>query len=144
MNLVLKPRVSNSFAIASADTEGDWAAVGYVHLRTGTYCVERADVNCAVGQGVEVAIVKSLDDAIPALAAYFEKNPSQWKREGVSKYSRFTQFGKLWVAKDRLGEWWAYRDGTPFGPNGSSVTFPSRQMAQRTADAHACDWLAQF
>jgi hypothetical protein len=84
--------------------------------------------------------VKSLDDAIPALAAYFEKTPPQWKREGVARYSKFTLFGKLWVMRDRLGEWWAYLGGCPFARNGCSVTFPNRQAAQRTADDHACAW----
>jgi hypothetical protein len=40
MNLVLRPRCGNAFAIAPADAEGDWAAVGYVHLRARSYHVE--------------------------------------------------------------------------------------------------------
>ena len=40
-------------------------------MRNGRYHVENIDDE-------EIAVVKSLDDAIPALVAYYEKNPPQW------------------------------------------------------------------
>jgi hypothetical protein len=63
-----------------------------------------------------VSIVKSLDEAIPALAAYYEAKPPQWKPERESelcrwdadmrcpRYVKEIQFGPLWVdAKLCLG-----------------------------------------
>jgi hypothetical protein len=45
----------------------------------------------------DIALVKSLDDAIPTFIDYYEKNPVPWERESSAFYSRYTMFVCLWV-----------------------------------------------
>src|SRR2546426_9530421 len=77
----------------------------------------------------DVDIVQSLDDAIPALAAYYERNPPQWQRETATRDAKFTQFAFLRVAQDESGHWLAKRDDCPMLRGGKPALFPSREEA---------------
>jgi hypothetical protein len=106
--------------------------VGYVALRGARYHVQNVDSD-------DIAIVRSLDDAIPALAAYYEKNPPRWERESARQYNELTQFGLLRVEQDQPGQWLAYRNDYPLMRDGKSAIFATREGAQRAADTHMQD-----
>ena len=42
----------------------------------------------------DVAVVQTIDDAIPALAAYYERNPPQWQRWNAIKHAIALCIGK--------------------------------------------------
>ena len=68
-------------------------------------------------------VIKSIDEAIPAVAAYYEAHPPRWEPESDcspryaemgscrARYIKQTQFGQLWVDQIESGQWVAYRDG---------------------------------
>jgi hypothetical protein len=91
-----------------------------------------------------VAVVQSLDGAIPALAAYYEQNPAQWQRETATRYAKFTQFAFLRVEQDKEGRWRPKRDDYPMLRNGAPATFATREEAQRAADAHLLDYYPNY
>jgi hypothetical protein len=88
----------------------------------------------------DVGVVQSLGDAIPALAAYYEKNPPQWQRENATRYEKFTQFAFLRVEQDKRGNWLPKRDHYPLLRNGEPAIFATCDEAQRAADAHLLDY----
>lgn len=97
-------------------------------------------------------VVNSLDDAIPAVAAFYEGNPPQWEPESDltpscaamelcrARYFKETQFGDLWVGQVKSGEWVAYRgDHALSHADGKTAHFATRKKAQHAADAHFRD-----
>jgi hypothetical protein len=103
------------------------------------------------GKDHEIA-VKSLDDAIPAVAAFYEANPPQWEPESDltpgcaamepcrARYFKETQFGDQWVGQVKSGKWVAYRAGHGLSVAGGKIAkFATREEAQRAADAHFRD-----
>jgi hypothetical protein len=97
-------------------------------------------------------VVKSLDDAIPAVAAFYEANPPQWEPESDdspryaqmgpcrARYIKDTQFGHLWVDQIESGQWVAYRMDYALSIDGGKIAkFATREEAQRAADAHFRD-----
>ena len=130
MKYLLEPRGDDNFGILNDDSD---SYVGYVALRGARYHVRN-------DESEEIAVVKSLDDAIPALAAYLEANPLRWERESATRYSEETQFGSLRVEQDKPGQWVAYRNyDFPLLRNGQPAIFATFEEAQRAADAHASD-----
>jgi hypothetical protein len=130
MKYFLEPHGDNCFAIGNLVSD---CAVGYVALRGARYHVENVDDE-------EIAVVGSLDDAIPAFTTYYEANPPRWERESATRYSKLTQFGPLRVEQDKPGQWVAYRNyDYPLLRNGQPAIFATFEEAQRTADAHASD-----
>jgi hypothetical protein len=87
----------------------------------------------------EAGTVHSLGDAIPALAAYYERHRPKWQHEGANRYIQWTQFALLRVEQDRSGSWVAYRDDYPLLRMGAPATFPKRGEAQRAAETHVLD-----
>jgi hypothetical protein len=86
----------------------------------------------------DVAVVQTIDEAIPALAAYYERNPPLWKLNG-SRYTRDTQFALLRVERGAKGNWIAYRDDYPMLCDRRLAVFSTCKEAQRAADAHLLD-----
>jgi hypothetical protein len=96
-------------------------------------------------------LIKSINEAIPAVADYYEANPPRWKPESdltprwamepyQACYFRDTQFGYLWVGQLKSGQWVAYRDGHGLSVSGGKIAkFATREKAQRAADAHFRD-----
>jgi hypothetical protein len=114
--------------------------VGSVHPlsgRQGPYRV-RAHVGPMDRETTEAGVVNSLNDAMPAFLAYYEKYPPRWDRLHNS-YLKFTLFVILRVEQDQLGGWFAYRDDYPLLENGKTARFATRAEAQRAADAHELD-----
>jgi hypothetical protein len=88
----------------------------------------------------EVGIVKSLDEAIPALLHYYKKNPIQWERKKPALYWRYTMYVELRVEQDQQGHWLAYRDDYPMLENlCAPARFKTCADAKRAADAHELD-----
>jgi hypothetical protein len=97
-------------------------------------------------------VIKSIDEAIPAVAAYCEANPPQWEPESDdspryaqmgpcrARYIKDTQFGHLWVDQIESGQWVAYRMDYALSIDGGKIAkFATREEAQRAADAHFRD-----
>lgn len=130
MKYFIEPRGGGSFGILNAASD---CYVGYIALRDKRYHVQNVDSD-------EIAVVRSLDDAIPVIIAYYEKNSPRWECESETRYSKLTQFGPLRVEQDQPGQWMAYRnDDYPLLRNGQPALFATFDEAQRTADAHAAD-----
>jgi hypothetical protein len=96
--------------------------------------------------------VKSIDEAIPAIAAYYKANPPRWVPKSDlrplyatmepcrARYFKETQFGNLWVDQVKSGQWVTYRDGHGLSDAGGKIAkFATREEAQRAADTHFRD-----
>jgi hypothetical protein len=80
--------------------------------------------------------VNSLQEAIPAFAAYYESHPPRWRRESATRYEKETHFAWMRVEQVGPGRWSASRDDEPLMRDGKPVFFDTLQEAQRAADAH--------
>lgn len=145
MKYLLQKYSNDEYDIANDDADSRAGYVRPLQLGSGLFRVEN-------NEGDEIAVVRSIAEAIPALAAYYEKNPPQWKPEtetpGRSKapinaYIKMTQFGYLRVNQIKPEPWLAYRQtcGTdhPLLRGGKPAIFATREEAQRAADAHLHD-----
>ena len=92
------------------------------------------------GETDAVAVVQSLDDAIPALAAFYKGNPPTWRYESATKYSKFTLFALLTVEQVAGGHWMAERDDHLLMRNGAPAIFPTCSEAEEAADAYLLDY----
>lgn len=102
-------------------------------MRGTKYCV-RDD------EGDEIAVVSSINEAIPVLQDLYEKHPRQWQRCSGTFYSKTTQCGWLDVEQGQSGLWVAYRNGaSPLLRDGKPALFASAEEARRAADAHLRD-----
>jgi hypothetical protein len=88
---------------------------------------------------IEVAVVNSLDECLPALADYYEQNPPRWVRKGLGWYEKETLYSNLRVEQNQRGQWRAYRDGFPLLEWRGAATFLTGAEAQRIADVHLLD-----
>ncbi len=97
-------------------------------------------------------VIKSIDEAIPAVAAYYEANPPRWEpksdrttRDGEmgpfrARYIKGTQFGMLRVDQIESRQWVAYRMGHGLLIDGGKIAiFETCEEAQHAADAHLRD-----
>jgi hypothetical protein len=98
-----------------------------------------ADVTPTLCEDGEVAVVRSIEEAIPALAAYYENNPPKWQTVGAACYLKYTQFAILRVERGNCGSWLAYRDDHPMLYDKTLADFATGEEAQRAADAHLLD-----
>ena len=91
----------------------------------------------------EVAVVNSIDDAIPALLIHYEKHLPKWDRESGTRYSKTTPFGLLMIEKNQAGKWLVYRYYTdwyhPLLRDGEPAIFATAEEARRAADARVRD-----
>ena|ERR1700694_223274 len=126
MGYVLEHRDDNYFVISNDNSD---CHVAYVSLRGGTYHVRHVDDDF-------VAEVGSLDEAIPALVAYNEKNPPQWRCESTTRYTKNTDYAVLRVELEQPEQWYAYRDDCPMLQYGNPAIFASPEEARRVADLH--------
>jgi hypothetical protein len=85
----------------------------------------------------EVAVVRSLDEAVAALAAH----PTRWKSGGIDRYIKLTHeyCDSLEVEKTRDGSWTALRNGYALGNENGPIAFPTALAAKSAADLHADD-----
>jgi hypothetical protein len=131
MKYLLEQRGDDYFAILNGDAD---CCVGYVTARGPRYHVQTDEDD-------EIAFVKSIGEAIPALVAYYEAHPPQWQRESDTRLIKNMQFGLLQVEQDKPGQWLAYRNDHdhPLVREGKPAIFATSEEAQRAADTHARD-----
>ena len=133
--LLLKNR--DHYAIVNDDADFIVGRVYPLNGRQGPYRVT-ADVGPLDRETREAGIVQSLNDAIPAFLAYYEKYPLRWDRVHNS-YWKSTLFVNLRVEQDQQGYWSAYRDDYTLLRDGKPACFATHTDAQRAADAHELD-----
>jgi hypothetical protein len=103
-----------------------------------------------------IATVGSVDEAISALTAYYEKNPPRWKRwrharrEHRAGYAMHTEFIKLsfygvfTVNQQEDGQWMVTRCTDELLHNGQTAAFATAELARHVADLHERDGIADF
>jgi hypothetical protein len=84
-------------------------------------------------------VVDSIEEAIPALVAYYEKNRPRWECKTATQYEKWTQLALLRIEQDDRGGWLAYRDGYPMLRDGKYAEFDTSEEARCAADAHLLD-----
>lgn len=127
MGYLLEQRGDDYFVIGNDNSD---CAVGYVFpRRDGSYDVEDDDGNA-------LTVVRSLNEAIPALVAYNEEHPPRWQSDSAARYIKSTEFGVLRVEQDRPEQWLASRNNYPMLRNGNPAIFASCEEARHVADVH--------
>ncbi len=129
MNYLLEPRWDNCFGIRNKDSD---CLIGHVHRRSEKWHIEIDNIE----DSEEVAVVGSIEEAIPAFVAYYDKHPPQWEAETELRCTKLTQFGLLSVEQDEKGQWLAYRGNYPLMRHDKPAIFTTSKEAQRAADAH--------
>jgi hypothetical protein len=89
----------------------------------------------------EIAVVRSVDDAVATLAAHLKATPSPWEDGGANRYIKLTHeyCDGLEVEQAQDGRWTALRNGYPLENADGPVTFATAAQARRAADLHAKD-----
>jgi hypothetical protein len=125
-------------AIVNDDADFIVGRVYPLNGRLGPYRVT-ADIG-PMDQTREAGTVQSLDEAIPAFLAFYEKYPVRWERFLTDEYWKNTLNAFLQVKRDQHGDWLAYRDHYPLLQAGEPARFGTCADAQRVADAHELDF----
>jgi hypothetical protein len=145
---LLAPR-GDGFAIVHVESNYH---VGYIYPRGTKYRVQNDDSD-------DIAIVSSIDKAIPVLLTFYEKHPPRWQRcfsatQGAQLFGLEVElsqlaspFGLLDVEQSQLG-WLAYRHARsecrcPLLRDGKPAIFATCEEAQQAAEAHLCDGLPE-
>jgi hypothetical protein len=91
--------------------------------------------------GDEIAVVKSMDDAVAALANHLLATAAPWEDGGAGRYLKVTHeyFDTLLVEHRQDGLWMASRNDYPLGDGNGPVTFSTASQAKHAADLHAHD-----
>lgn len=133
---LLAPR-GDGFAIVHVEAS---VHLGYIEPYETKYRVRHDQI--VDDEWDDVAIVNSIDEAIPALLTYYEKHP-RWEHLKATEYTKLTPFGLLLVEQNQFGSWSAYRYYTdcyrPLLRDGKPAIFATVEEAQRAADAHLRD-----
>jgi hypothetical protein len=129
---------------------------GYVKpLKNGSgFSVHRALT--LMNEKDRIATVGSIDEAVNALAAYYEENPPRWKREKAYRFTRadgyapytahvkWTFYGVLIVERQGPGEWSAERNGDMLQRHENWAIFRTADEAKHVADKHMRDGFANY
>lgn len=104
----------------------------------------------------QIAVVKSLDEALPKLTDYYDRQWPQWKRtrdgqfDGDAGYTMFTAYikwtfyGVFTVKQRQNGPWVATRCMEKLLRDGEEATFPTAELARYVADRHERDGVANY
>jgi hypothetical protein len=104
----------------------------------------------------KIGVVKSMDEALPKLADYYEKNWPQWKRtrngrhDGDAGYTMYTEFNKwsfygvFTVKQQEDGHWAATRCSDALLHDGEEAIFSTAEIARHVADLHERDGFANY
>jgi hypothetical protein len=88
----------------------------------------------------KIAVIKSLDEAVPALAADYEKNPPPWKGGAKARqYIKWTFYGVLTVERQGPGQWAAERNTDRLQRDDIWAIFGTAEEAKHAADNHMRD-----
>ena len=133
MRCVLKPEGDDYLRIYN-ETAG--CNMGEVYLKNARYHVHTDELN----NHHPIAVVKSLDQIIPALLAYYRKHPPRWEGGTPTQRSKVTECGTLIVDQEQPGQWVASRNGEfPLLRDGKPAVFATHEAAEHAADAHMRD-----
>ena len=140
--ILLKGGIYDSLSIVHYDAN---AVVGGARpLPGGRFIVDNADCE-------EIDIVNSLDEIIPAIAAYYDANPPRWEFEPRPnfwhtdvkaygpRYMNDSPFGPLIVFQIAPDQWVAFRNQCELLLGDEIATFTTLEEAQHKADAHERD-----
>jgi hypothetical protein len=125
------------YVIVNDDADFIVGRVYPLNGREGPYRVT-ADVGPMGRKTTEAGVVNSLNEAIPAFLAYYEKYPLRWDHI-LHDYEKSTLHAFLLVKQDKRGGWVAYRDNYPLLRDGKPARFATHMDAQRAADTHELD-----
>jgi hypothetical protein len=104
----------------------------------------------------KIGVVKSMDDALPKLAEYYERHWPQWKRirdaqyHGNAGYSMCTQYWKWSVygvfrgRQQDDGRWVATRCCDALLLGGKEAFFSTAELARHVVDLHERDGFGNF
>jgi hypothetical protein len=89
----------------------------------------------------KIAVVRSVDEAVAALATHLKATPPRWESGGTGRYIKLTHefCDSLEVEKTQDGGWTALRNGWMLGNADGPMAFSMASRAQRAADSHAND-----
>jgi hypothetical protein len=89
----------------------------------------------------KIAVVRSVDEAVAALATHLKATPPRWESGGTGRYIKLTHeyCDSLEVEKTQDARWAALRNGCALGRADGPVTFETAAQARRAADLHADD-----
>lgn len=88
----------------------------------------------------KIAIIKSVDEAAPAIAAYNEKHPPRWVGGAKAKrFEKWTVYGVLTVERQGRREWTVERSGEVLLRDGEAAVFATSDEAKQAADIHMHD-----
>jgi hypothetical protein len=107
-------------------------------LKGGGFSVHR---HMAVGnQREKIATVKSADEAVSVLAAYYSENPPVWiGGKNASRYTKWTLYGYLTVERQGTKRWIAMRYRNALLHEGDDAIFTTAEEAKSMADQHLRD-----
>jgi len=90
----------------------------------------------------EIALAKSINEAIAALTAYYKENPPRC--ESTARFIKWPEFGKLRVEQDEQGQRLTYRKGRELLIDGKPAIFVIPGETNRATDAlllpHGLGW----
>jgi hypothetical protein len=104
----------------------------------------------------QIAVVKSMDEALPKLTDYYEKQWPQWRRTRDSqfdadagytmytKYIKWTFYGVFTVKQEEAGKWIATRYTRRLLRDSQEATFLTAEVAKHVADLHERDGIANY
>jgi hypothetical protein len=104
----------------------------------------------------KIGVVRSIKDALPKLATYYEEHPPQWKRtrkgrhDGDAGYTMYTEFikwsfyGVFAVNQQDDGRWVASRCTDALLLDGKDAFFSTAELAKHVADLHERDGFGNF
>jgi hypothetical protein len=89
---------------------------------------------------VKIAVIKSIDEAAPTLAAHYKKNPPRWKGGAKARqYIKWTFHGVLTVERQGPGQWTVDRNTDMLQRGDMDAIFATSEEAKRVADDHMRD-----
>jgi hypothetical protein len=126
-----------------------------VPLKSGKgFSVHRALTN--INERDKIAVVKSIDDALPTLTTYYVEHPPQWKRTRDTRFNssdgytmftafvRWTFYGVFTVKQDETGVWVATRCTDALLLDGEQAIFSTAEIARHVVDLHERDGISNY
>jgi hypothetical protein len=88
----------------------------------------------------KIAIIKSVEEAVPTLADYNQNNPPRWVGGAKAKrYEKWTFYGVLAVERQGRSEWTVQRSGEVLFCDRGEAMFATSDEAKQAADIHMRD-----
>jgi hypothetical protein len=138
-----------------------------IHLETGQYAGRVIPLKSGKGFSVhrdltninerdKIGVVKSIDEAVPALTTYYLENPPQWKRTRNARFShcdgytmftafiKWTFYGVFTIEQEETGLWVATRCTDALLLDGQDAIFSTAEIARHVVDLHQRDGFSNY